>query len=265
LAFGNLEGQVQPLLPSDPVRASDPTPNDAGKAGKPLRIGLLGRIRAYFLAGILVTAPVAITLYLAWAVVDLIDNSVSRLLPAQYNPESYMPFSVPGLGLVIVIATLTLIGAFTAGVIGRLVIRAGEAVLARMPIIRSVYGATKQIMETVLANQSAAFREVVLLEYPRRGIWTLGFISGQTHGEVRDLTANDVVNVFVPTTPNPTSGFLLFVPRSDLHVLEMTVEEGIKMVVSGGIVTPPERSAVEGQRTPKVSAQVSGKARQTAE
>ena len=96
--------------------------------------------------------------------------------------------------------------------------------------------ATKQIMETVLANQSAAFREVVLLEYPRRGIWTLGFISGQTHGEVRNLTADDVVNVFVPTTPNPTSGFLLFVPRSDLHVLEMTVEEGIKMVVSGGIV-----------------------------
>jgi len=249
------------LLPSDPVRTSDLTPNDAGKAGKPLRIGLLGRVRAYFLAGILVTAPVAITLYLAWAVVDLIDNSVSKLLPAQYNPENYMPFSVPGLGVVIVVLTLTLIGAFTAGVIGRLVIRAGEAVLARMPIIRSVYGAIKQIMETVLANQSAAFREVVLLEYPRRGIWTLGFISGQTQGEVQNLTADDVVNVFVPTTPNPTSGFLLFVPRSDLHVLEMTVEEGIKMVVSGGIVTPPDRRPIEGPQVPQVPA----RARETAE
>jgi uncharacterized membrane protein len=248
-----LEGQVQPLLPSDPVKTSDPAAPEAGKTGKPLRIGLLARIRAYFLAGILVTAPVAITLYLAWAVIDLIDNSVSRLLPAQYNPENYMPFSVPGLGVVIVILTLTLIGAFTAGVIGRLVIRMGEGVLARMPIIRSVYAATKQIMETVLANQSAAFREVVLLEYPRRGIWTLGFISGQTHGEVRDLSADDVVNVFVPTTPNPTSGFLLFVPRSDLHVLSMTVEEGIKMVVSSGIVTPPERRKVEGQAVTEAS------------
>jgi uncharacterized membrane protein len=246
-----LEGQVQPLRPSDPVRTSDPPPHEAGKAGKPLRIGLLGRARAYLLAGILVTAPVAITLYLAWAVVDLIDNSVTKLLPEQYNPENYMPFSVPGLGVVIVILTLMLIGAFTAGVIGRLVIRAGEGVLARMPIIRSVYAATKQIMETVLANQSAAFREVVLLEYPRRGIWTLGFISGETHGELRNLTADDVVNVFVPTTPNPTSGFLLFVPRSELHVLEMTVEEGIKMVVSTGIVTPPERHPAEGRKVPQ--------------
>jgi uncharacterized membrane protein len=249
------------LLPSDPVKATDPPPAEAGKAGKPLRIGLLGRIRAYLLAGILVTAPVAITLYLAWAVVDLIDNSVSKLLPSQYNPESYLPFSVPGLGVVIVILMLTLIGAFTAGVIGRLVIRAGEAVLARMPVIRSVYGATKQIMETVLANQSSAFREVVLLEYPRRGIWTLGFISGQTQGEVQNLTTEDVVNVFVPTTPNPTSGFLLFVPRSDLHVLEMTVEEGIKMVVSGGIVTPPERHQVEGTKV----TQVPVRTRETAE
>ena len=239
------------MISSDPLKSADPLPTEAGKGGKPLRISLLGRIRAYLLAGILVTAPVAITLYLAWAVVDLIDNSVTRLLPAQYNPENYMPFSVPGLGVVIVIVTLTLIGAFTAGVIGRLVIRAGEGALARMPIIRSVYAATKQIMETVLANQSAAFREVVLLEYPRRGIWTLGFISGETHGELRNLTADDVVNVFVPTTPNPTSGFLLFVPRSELHVLEMTVEEGIKMVVSTGIVTPPERHPAEGRKVPQ--------------
>ncbi|UEM23021.1 DUF502 domain-containing protein [Skermanella mucosa] len=212
--------------------------------GKPLRIGLMGRLRAYFLAGILVTAPVAITLYLAWAVINLIDTAVSQLLPAQYNPENYLPFSIPGLGVVIVIMALTLTGALTAGVIGRLVVRAGEAVLARMPVVRSVYGATKQILETVLANQSAAFREVVLIEYPRRGIWTLGFITGHTQGEVQDLTVDDVVNVFIPTTPNPTSGFLLFVPRSDLHVLEMTVEEGIKMVVSGGIVTPPDRRPV---------------------
>lgn len=235
------------LSQEDPDQPSS-SPVSPGKGGKPLRIGLMGRLRAYFLAGILVTAPVAITLYLAWAVINLIDTAVSQLLPAQYNPENYLPFSIPGLGVVIVILALTLTGALTAGVIGRLVVRAGEAVLARMPVVRSVYGATKQILETVLANQSAAFREVVLVEYPRRGIWTLGFITGHTQGEVQDLTVDDVVNVFIPTTPNPTSGFLLFVPRSDLHVLEMTVEEGIKMVVSGGIVTPPDRRPETARR-----------------
>ncbi|WP_407697415.1 DUF502 domain-containing protein [Skermanella rosea] len=236
------------MLPQEDPDQSASSPATPGKGGKPLRIGLMGRVRAYFLAGILVTAPVAITLYLAWAVINLIDTAVSQLLPAQYNPENYLPFSIPGLGVVIVIVALTLTGALTAGVIGRLVVRAGEAVLARMPVVRSVYGATKQILETVLANQSAAFREVVLVEYPRRGIWTLGFITGHTQGEVQDLTVDDVVNVFIPTTPNPTSGFLLFVPRSDLHVLEMTVEEGIKMVVSGGIVTPPDRRPVTARR-----------------
>jgi uncharacterized membrane protein len=218
-------------------------PAEPPKGARPLRLGLMARLRAYFLAGILVTAPIAITLYLAWVLIDLIDTSVAQLIPEPYNPENYLPFSVPGLGLVMVIVALTLVGAFAAGYAGRLTVRAGEAVLARMPVIRSVYAAVKQILETVLANQSSAFREVVLLEYPRRGIWTLGFITGQTQGEVKDLTADDIVNVFVPTTPNPTSGFLLFVPRSDLHVLEMTVEEGIKVVVSGGIVTPPDRRA----------------------
>jgi uncharacterized membrane protein len=238
------------VLPEKTIKPADPQAASSGKAAKPLRIGMMGRLRAYFLAGILVTAPVAITLYLAWAVINLIDTAVSQLIPATYNPENYLPFSVPGLGVVIVLVALTLTGALTAGVIGRLVVRAGESVLARMPVVRGVYAATKQIMETVLANQSAAFREVVLLEYPRRGIWTIGFISGTTQGEVRDLTGEEVVNVFVPTTPNPTSGFLLFVPRTDLRVLEMTVEEGIKMVVSGGIVAPPDRRPVESRVIP---------------
>jgi len=222
------------------------------KAAAKLTLG--ARLRAYFLAGILVTAPVGITLYLAWLFVTFIDDWVNALLPARFNPETYLPFSVPGLGVVIIVVALVLIGAVTAGFVGRLIVRTYESVLARIPAVRSVYAAVKQIFETVLANQSNAFREVVLVEYPRRGIWAIGFITGTTEGEVQNLTEDEVVNVFLPTTPNPTSGFLLFVPRRDLTVLQMSVEDGIKMVVSGGIVTPADRRPPEERARPLIPA-----------
>ena len=214
-----------------------------------LRPRFTARLRAYFFAGVLVTAPLAITFWLVWQVISWIDRSIKPLIPAKYNPETYLPFSVPGIGLIVALVFLTLIGAFTAGLVGRLVVRLGERILARLPVVRSIYGATKQIFETVLAQSSRAFRDVVLVEYPRRGIWAIGFITGTTEGEVQELTEDVVVNVFLPTTPNPTSGFLLFLPKSDLIYLSMSVEEGIKMVVSGGIVTPPDRRPMEARRT----------------
>tara|TARA_R110002072_G_scaffold27401_27_gene89108 strand:+ start:533 stop:1312 length:780 start_codon:yes stop_codon:yes gene_type:complete len=198
-------------------------------------------IRSYFLAGVLVTAPMGITFYISWLLIRWVDAQVTPLLPPAYNPETYLPFAIPGLGLVIVFVVLTFIGWSTAGLLGRLWTRISEHFLGRMPVIRSVYAAVKQIIETILKQQSNAFREVVLFEYPRRGSWALGFITGQTQGEVQNLTTDDVVNVFLPTTPNPTSGYLLFIPKKELVILDMTVEEGIKMVVSGGIVTPPDR------------------------
>lgn len=216
------------------------------------RATVIGRLRAYFFAGMLVTAPAAITFYMAWLLITWIDSLVKGLLPERY--ELFFPGSIPGLGLVLLVIFLILVGMFTAGFVGRLLINISESILARMPVIRSIYGAIKQIMETVLAQQSNAFRQVVLVEYPRRGIWALGFVSGATKGEVQHLTAEECVNVFLPTTPNPTSGFLLFVPRGDLVVLNMTVEEGIKMVVSGGIVTPPDRRPKDVQKIPLVSA-----------
>lgn len=216
------------------------------------RITLGGRLRAYFFAGILVTAPAAITFYVAWLIIGFIDQQVTSLLPSRYNPNDILPFSIPGLGLVILIVVLTMIGAFTAGFVGRMALRFSESLLARMPVIRSIYGAVKQIFETVLATQSTAFRQVVLVEYPRRGIWAIGFVSGVTRGEVQNLTEDEVINVFLPTTPNPTSGFLLFVPRRDLVVLNMSVEDGIKMVVSGGIVTPPDPRPREETKVPLV-------------
>jgi len=227
-----------------------------GKAAeiKAPRISLLRHLRGYFLAGILITAPICITFYMAWLIVSWIDNKVTPLLPPLYNPETYLPFGVPGLGLLIVCFVLTLIGALTAGILGRYWVRTSERILSRMPVIRSVYGAIKQIFETVLSHQSDAFREVVLFEYPRRGSWAIGFITGKTEGEIQDSTEDDVVNVFLPTTPNPTSGYLLFVPRRELVVLSMTVEEGIKMVVSGGIVTPPDRRPEHQKGIIKVAA-----------
>ncbi|MQP66476.1 DUF502 domain-containing protein [Niveispirillum sp. SYP-B3756] len=199
------------------------------------------RLKAYLFTGILVTAPISITFYLAWLVIDGIDRLVDGVLPATYHPDHYLPFSVPGLGLLILLVFLVLVGMTSAGFAGRLLVRLGEALVARMPVVRGIYSATKQIFETVLAQQSDAFREVVLVEFPRKETWSIAFITGTTKGEVQRLTDEEVVNVFVPTTPNPTSGYLMFVPRSQLVPLSMSVEEGLKMVVSGGLVTPPDR------------------------
>jgi uncharacterized membrane protein len=220
---------------------------------KPPKIGVVRHLRGYFFAGVLITAPLGITFYLAWLFINWVDDTITPLLPPAYNPETYLPFGVPGLGLLIVCIVMTFIGATTAGMLGRFLLRTSERVLSRMPVIRSVYSALKQIFETVLSRQSDAFREVVLFEYPRRGSWALGFITGKTEGEIQSSTEDEVVNVFLPTTPNPTSGYLLFLPRRELVILSMTVEEGIKMVISGGIVTPPDRRTLE-ERMVKVAA-----------
>ncbi|WP_245986601.1 DUF502 domain-containing protein [Azospirillum thermophilum] len=220
--------------------AGEPTPPEQPRPARREGIGLMGRLRAYFLAGILVTAPIAITIYIAWWFISMIDGHIRPLIPAAYNPENFLPFSIPGIGVLVVILVVTLIGAFAAGYVGRLVLGVGEGVVARMPVVRSVYSAVKQIFETVLANKSSAFREVVVLQYPRVGVWSLGFITGNAHPEVQRLSADEIVNVFIPCAP-PTAGYLVMVPRREVTVLGMTVEDGLKLVMSGGIVTPPDR------------------------
>lgn len=217
-------------------------------------MGLMGRLRTYFFAGILITAPISITFYLAWLFITFVDSRVTPWIPEKYNPTTYLPFGLPGLGLVVVVVALTLIGMLTAGFFGRLIMRFYDGLLARMPVVRTVYSALKQIIETVLAQQSTAFRQAVLIEYPRRGLWAIAFITGRTEEEVQNLTDEETINIFLPTTPNPTSGFLLFVPKGDLVPLSMTVEEAIKMVISAGIVTPPDRREDSEQQVPLVFA-----------
>lgn len=234
------QNQQSPATEEISQRESEPRPRH--------RRRVVARLRTYLLTGILVTAPFAITIYLGWLFIEFVDGKITPLIPPRYNPETYLPFGVPGLGLVVLLVFLMFIGWLTPGLIGRQVIRLGERMLFGMPVVRSIYGATKQIFETVMSRQKNAFREVVLFEYPRRGSWAIGFITGVTEGEVQEITTDDTVNVFLPTTPNPTSGYLLFIPRKELVILSMTVEEGIKMVVSGGIVTPPDRRTPEEKR-----------------
>src|ERR1700687_1428103 len=218
---------------------TDPAESPSLPPPKASRIGLWPRLRGYFFAGMLVTAPIAITVYVALLLISVVDQRVFDLIPPVYNPETYLPFSVPGIGVVLMIVMLTLIGAIAAGYLGKLLLRLSDRLLNRMPVVRSIYGVAKQIVETVVSNKSVAFREVVLIEYPRSGIWTIGFLTGRSIAQIGEAVGHSLVNVFVPTTPNPTSGFLLFLPESEVHRLPMTVEEGIKLVISAGIVLPP--------------------------
>ncbi|MCB9988809.1 MAG: DUF502 domain-containing protein [Rhodospirillales bacterium] len=205
------------------------------------KTGVFARLRTYFLAGILVTAPIGITIYLTYTFLNFIDRKVTHLIPDQYYPHT----AIPGIGVIIALVFFIFVGWFARNFLGRLIIRVSEYFVHKMPVIRTIYKAIKQIFETIMASQSQAFREVVMMEYPRKGVWSIGFVTGRSQGEVQRVTANETINVFVPTTPNPTSGYLLFVPKKELKYLDMTVEEAVKLVVSAGIITPPDRG-VEG-------------------
>ena len=199
-----------------------------------------GKLRAYLFTGILATAPVAITLYLAMKFVLWIDMLVNRILPPQYKFDN-MPYTIPGLGLVIAVVALIIVGMFAAGFLGRFFLKLGEWIVYKVPLVSSVYSVLKQVFETFFSSKTQAFSKVVMLEYPRRGIWILGFVSSELQGEIKQRCPTKMLNVFIPTTPNPTSGFLIFVPKEDCIELDMSVEQGLKFVISGGLVEPENR------------------------
>jgi uncharacterized membrane protein len=201
----------------------------------------MARLRNYFLTGFIVCAPLAITAYLTWSFIGWADSWVKPYIPPAYNPDSYLPFAIPGFGLIVALVLITLIGFLTANFIGRTIVGYGEELLGRMPFVRSVYRGLKQILETVLSERSNTFKKVGLIEYPRKGLWAIVFIATEGQGEVQamlDDAAGQTIAVFLPTTPNPTSGFLLYVPATDIVPLEMTVEDGAKLVISAGLVSP---------------------------
>jgi uncharacterized membrane protein len=197
------------------------------------------RLRNYFLTGIVVAAPIGITIYLTWTFVHWVDSRVKPLIPAVYNPDNYLPFSVPGVGLLFAILIITLLGFLTANLVGRTIVSYGENLLDRMPLVRNLYRGLKQLFQTALSQRSRTFQKVGLIEYPRKGVWRVGFVATRAKGEVRErLTDDDVIAVFVPNTPNVTAGFLVYVPRRDVVILDMSVEEAAKMIISAGLVAP---------------------------
>jgi uncharacterized membrane protein len=198
-----------------------------------------GRLRTYFLAGVVVAAPIGITIWLVWSIVSLFDTWVKPLIPAPYNPDTYLPFEVPGVGLVVALMVITLIGALAANLVGRTVLHYWEYFLGRMPVVRSVYSAVKQIFQTAFAKPGSNFQQVGLIEFPRKGAHVVVFVARQLDsGEIGLKPGDAMYSVFMPTTPNPTSGFLFFVHKEEVIILDLTVEEGAKLVISAGLVSP---------------------------
>ncbi len=210
----------------------------------PLRVG--ARLRNYFLTGIIIVGPVAVTVYLIKWFIEFADDYVKPLIPSIYLPETYLPFAIPGIGVLFGIVGLTLIGFLGANLLGRSLISGGEMVLDRMPVVRNVYRALKQIFESaVTATESKrAFQKVGLVEFPSKGLWSIVFVTGEAGGEIAAAKPggeDDLVTVFMPTGIVPPTGFICFVPRRDVTLLKMTVEDAAKIVISAGMVTPDQQ------------------------
>lgn len=217
-------------------------PNRETSTGRPTRRSTISALRTNFLTGLIVVAPIVITIYLTWTIITFVDAQVVPLVP----PPLRLDLGLPGFGVVIFLVFTTAVGYFTKNLFGRQIIRIGESWVDRMPIVRSIYNALKQIVETILSQSNASFQKACLVEYPRKGIWAIAFVSTDTKGEILGkVGGNGMMSVFLPTTPNPTSGFLLFVPIEDVVLLDMTVEEAAKLVISAGLVTPPTKEERE--------------------
>ena len=216
----------------------------------PKRPGLFSRLRGSFLTGLVVIAPVGLTIWLVWSVVGWIDGFVLPLVPNYYQPDKLIQtylgldpsvqIDVRGIGVVIFLLFTVFVGWVAKGYIGRSLIRYAESLVERTPVVRPIYSGIKQISETVFAQSERSFEKACLIEYPRKGIWAIGFISTTAKGEINARAGNTgaLLSIFVPTTPNPTSGFLLFFPAEDVIELDMSVEDAAKLVISAGLVYP---------------------------
>lgn len=200
--------------------------------------------RRYLTAGLLVWVPLGVTILIIAFLVDLMDQTL-LLIPAAYRPDALLGFHIPGLGVLLTFLVVLLTGMVVANLFGRQLVNIGERMLGRIPLVRSIYSGVKQLVETVFSSSGQSFRKVVLVEYPRARCWTVAFVTGDGRGEAQEKTGHDVVNLYVPTTPNPTSGFFLMVPRSEIVELDMSVDDGLKMILSVGVVVPGAKKAAD--------------------
>ena len=201
--------------------------------------GFMSRIRTYFLTGLVVVGPVAVTLWLIWWFVTWVDGLVRPFMPRAYRPETYLPVEIPGLGLIIAFLALTLLGFFTANLVGRKLVDLGEGLLNRMPVVRPIYRTAKQIFQTLFSKSESSFRRVGLVEFPSPGMWSLVFLTQPPTEDISNhLPAMEHVSAFMPCTPNPTTGFFFYLPRRDVVDLDITVEQAMTLLMSAGIVQP---------------------------
>ena len=195
------------------------------------------RLRRYLVAGILVWAPLAVTYLLLKFAINIMDRTL-RFVPEQYRPEELLGFSIPGLGVILTFVVLLVTGVLAANFVGRAFVGGWESLLDRIPVVRAIYSAAKNFAEVVFSDSSQSFKKVLLIEYPRKGLYSLAFQTATDLGEIQGRSGEEMVSCFVPTTPNPTSGFIIIVPKKDITVLDMEVDEALKMIISLGVVVP---------------------------
>ena len=223
--------------------------NEQEKIKQTRRGKFTSNLRNNFLTGLAVIIPVFITTYLIWSTIGLIDSWVLPLIPQRYAIDKVVGIDIKGVGVIIFLLFTIFIGSLTKGYFGRTILRSAESLVDRMPVVRSIYNGIKQIAETVFNQSNNSFERACLVEYPRKGIWAVAFVSTKTKGEVTNKIGTDksLYSIFLPTTPNPTSGFLLFLPEKDIIFLDMSVEDAAKLVISAGLVTPKEIEKLKKQ------------------
>lgn len=223
---------------------------EAGPLPPKRPFSLREQLKEYFLTGILVLIPVVVTLWVLLAVLGFVD-SFFAWLPEKLHPYTYLP--IPGLGLLMTALIVLIVGALSRNYLGRITYHYGDRLMSNIPLLRGVYKGVKQMLETMVSNPAQNFRKVVLVEYPRKGCYTIAFLTGAARGEIQEITHKRVFNVFVPTTPNPTSGYMLILPEDELIPLKMTVEDAFKIIISGGMVNPGEGDAADniGKHLPR--------------
>lgn len=201
-----------------------------------------GFLRAYFITGLLVLLPLALTFWILKALLQGMERLIGDPI------QQYLKTYIPGMGIILLVCLILLVGIFARNFIGKKLGQLGERILNRIPLVRNIYSSIKQLTNTIFLQGKSSFRGVVLVEYPRRGAYSIGFVTGHTRGEIQATTHETMVNVFIPTTPNPTSGFFILFPEEEIKHLNMSVEQGLKMIISAGMVTPEERAAVQQQK-----------------